>query len=871
MQTQRTAEPIGLFERSNELGALADMLATVADSGQGRLALVYGEAGIGKTALIRQFCEDASGSTNVLWGKCDELFTPRPLGPIFDIAGAVQGELAETLEEGATPHRVAAALEALLVDQSISIVVLEDMHVADEATLDVLRILGGRTRSTPALIVVSFRDDELDRWHPLRLVLAEAAAAAPIARLRLQPLSLEAVVGMASTHGAFGEELYRRTDGNPFYLTEALASGNEQIPETVRDAVLGRVARLSAGARRLIDAVAVAGPQADLWLLKKLAPGELESFEEATASGVVTASAGVVCFRHELARLAVEDSIPEHRRDALHRSALELLAGPDSGAADPADLAQHAEAVGDRELVLRFAPLAGRQASLLGAHREAAVHYRRALDVADLASLDARAQLSEACAEESFLIVELPEAVAAQRETLSCYEQLQDRRRQGASLSTLARLLWMTGSLPEGLDAAQRALTLLDEPPSGELVSALCEMARLRLAAEEPGTALDGAQRAQQLAEDLDDDPSRVEALQTVGWAEYFTGIPGGLEKLIQALEIFREACMDSLAATTCVIIVRTACRRREYALAELYIEAGLEHCSVGDYDVWRYYLLAWRSKVLLAQGHWSDAAQVAQICLADQCPFARIHALVALGLVRARRGDPDVWGPLDEALALAQPRQELQWIAPVAIARAEAAWLEGRGQDAIAETELASQPDTSGTWWSAGLAYWRWRAGADPSIPDVGEETYRLEMAGEWAAASERWLGLGCPYEAAVALLDADADGLQKALAEFQRLGANPAAKLAASRLRELGAPVPRGPRARTRENPAGLTGRELEVLALLVEGQRNAQIAQQLVVSEKTIDHHVSAILGKLGVRTRGEASVEAQRLGLGASAPV
>ena len=301
------------------------------------------------------------------------------------------------------------------------------------------------------------------------------------------------------------------------------------------------------------------------------------------------------------------------------------------------------------------------------------------------------------------------------------------------------------------------------------------------------------------------------------------------------------------MAVATCVIIVRTACRRREYALAETYISTGLDLCSVGDYDIYRYYLLSWRSKVLLAQGRWSEATQVAQICLADPCPFARIHALVALGLVRARRGDPDVWAPLDEALALAEPRHELQWIAPVAIARAEAAWLEGRPADAIAETEPAGQPAIDGTWWSAGLAYWRWRAGCEQRPVGAGEEQYRLEIAGDWARASERWQAIACPYEAALALLDGDQEALQRGLGEMRRLGAGPAAKVFAARLRAIGARgVPRGPRPSTLENPSGLTTRELEVLQLVADGQRNARDRRAPGrVSRRPSTHHVSAIL--------------------------
>jgi DNA-binding CsgD family transcriptional regulator len=860
-----TVEAPGLFERSVQLSALTEMLAAVARTGRGRLALVYGEAGIGKTALVRRFSEEACDSAGVFWGKCDELFTPRPLGPLFDMAGAVGGGLAEVLERDATPYEVATVVVEMLVGRAPTIVVLEDVHLADEATLDVLRILGVRAGGVPALVIVTYRDDVLERWHPLRIVLGEVAAASTVERVKLACLSPDTVASMAAAQGVAGGELYRRTAGNPFFVTEVLAAWDERIPETVRDAVLGRAARLSPGARRLLDGIAVARTQCELWLLEAFAGEDLACLEEAIASGIVNASAGAVSFRHELARLAVEEAIPPHRRRALHRLVLELLANPPGGEPDPARLAHHAGAVGDGELVLRFAPVAASQASKMGAHREAASHYRRALRFGDLAAIETRARLFAGNARESFLSVDFAEAASAQREALHCYEELGDRRRQAAALSFLGQLLWQVGSLQEGLAAVERSLVLLDGLPGRELVAACCQMASLQLAAEDPSSAMRWARRAQETSDRVTDPISRLLALQAVGWVEFFTGAAGGIDRLTETVETAKSAGLDALAAQCYVIIARTACRRREYGIAEPYIQAGLEYCTARDFDVWRYYLLSWQSKVSLARGRWSEAAEAAQICLAEPCPFARIHALVALGLVRARRGDPDVWGPLDEALTLAEPRHELQWIAPVAIARAEAAWLEGRTEDAIAETEHAYEA-AAGTWYAAGLGYWRWRAGADEPAPVVGEEQYRLEMAGEYATASERWRAIGCPYEAAFALLDADEAELQSALGELQRIGANPAAKIAAARLRKLGVRgVPRGPRPRTRKNPAGLTARELEVLPLLAEGLRNAQIALRLVVSEKTVDHHVSAILRKLDVRTRGEASAEAMRLGL------
>ena len=241
----------------------------------------------------------------------------------------------------------------------------------------------------------------------------------------------------------------------------------------------------------------------------------------------------------------------------------------------------------------------------------------------------------------------------------------------------------------------------------------------------------------------------------------------------------------------------------------------------------------------------------------------------MTLGLVRARRGDPGPWAALDEALELATPTGELQQIAPVAAARAEAAWLEGREEAVPEATEEALDlaQHRRASWVIGELAYWRWRAGILQEVPPDAAEPYVLQIAGDWARAAELWTQIGSPYEAALALAEADEEEpLRRALDQLHRLGAQQAAASVARRLRRRGVRgLPRGPRAATRQNPANLTKREVEVLTLVTQGLRNAEIGKRLFLSEKTVDHHVSAILRKLAVRTRGQAAAEAARIGL------
>ncbi len=570
--------------------------------------------------------------------------------------------------------------------------------------------------------------------------------------------------------GADPQAVYGRTGGNPFFVTELLAGGDAELPETVSDAVLARAARLGAPARKLLEAIAVAGPQAEVWLLDRLVADAREQLEQCVSSGMVVSIGDSVAFRHELARDAIAAAISDHHKLALHGAVLEALTSPPWGEPDLARLAHHADGAGDRDAVLRFVPEAAARSAKLGAHREAAALYARALQFADSLPLDARAALLERRAAECYCFTDFESAERTQRQALACYGELGAKLRQGAALSWLSNLVWQTGCLGDALPMALDAAGRLEQLSAGrERVGAYIQVAQLQLAAEDPDGARSWAARASELAEEIGRPGAIAGAMMTQGWVEFFTGNLDGLERIGRSIALAEAAGLEGHVAGAHVVVARTAARLRIYDLAERHVRAGLEYCDGRDFDVWRYYLIAWQSKLELARGHWEDAARLAGICLGEPCPFARIHALVALGLVRARRGDPDPWSPLDEALASALPRREFQWIAPVAAARAEAAWLEGRTDAIDAELEpTLGFPMRGNDPYAAALAYWRWRGGLDPALPaGWRQDPVALEISGRSDAAADSWRRLGCPYEAALALASSDDDrALRQSLA---------------------------------------------------------------------------------------------------------
>jgi DNA-binding CsgD family transcriptional regulator/tetratricopeptide (TPR) repeat protein len=850
-----------LLEREGILQTLDGALAAAA-SGRGRIVLVAGEAGVGKTAAVRAFC-DRQTAARTCWGDCDDLFTPRPLGPF--LAGA----LSTAVPDGAGAHEVA---HALLGRRRPSIVVLEDLHWADEATLDVLRVLARRIDRAPLLVVGTYRDDELEKTHPLRVVLGELAPREPVEHVAVPRLSAEAVAELARGQGVDPRELYRQTSGNPFFVTEVLASGNGAIPGTVRAAVLGRAARLGDAAREVLDAVAVSPRRVELWLLDELAGKHAEALEECLASGMLTARPGSVGFRHELARRAIEEALEPRRRLALQRRALELLAAPPSGAPDLFRLAHHAEAAGDGDAVLRYSPRAGERAAAVGAHREAAAQYARALRFVDPSDLGARTDLLRRYSDACYLTDRCQDAIDAARELTACYRQAGDRFKEGETLALESQLAMCPASAVDAEPGGLRAVQLLEEfPPGPELALAYANLAAIRMNVEDEAGTRRWAERALAVARPLGDATTVAHALNSIGTMELLAHGPSARAAADESLRLALEDGLEIPILRAYSNMAWAAWRHRDHARAGSLLETGLERCREPDFDLWRLLMSAYTACLQLEQGRWDDALVWAERALGDvrSSPLPRILGTVVIGLVGVRRGDVQARASLDAALRLAAPSGELQRIAPAACAAAEAAWLAGDATAVATATApaLGLALERRALPLIGQLACWRLRAGFAPDdLPDV-PEPWSLELAGRPVEAAARWTALGCDYDAALALSGAtDEVSLRRAHDLLRELDAPAAAAIVARRLRERGVrDVPSGPRAATRANPRQLTARELDVLGLVAEGLRNASIAERLFLSRRTVDCHVSSLLRKLEVSSRGEAVAAARRLAL------
>jgi DNA-binding CsgD family transcriptional regulator/tetratricopeptide (TPR) repeat protein len=842
-----------------------------ARAGAGRIVSIEGEAGIGKTALALQFVAAHRADAQVFAGGCEQLSTPEPLGPLRDIERDSKGRFAVSPASQLTTF--GALLRLLTSGSAPGLLLIEDIHWADDATLDLFRYLGRRIRTARTLVIATFRNDEEDS----RARLAALWADMPLdgrERIELQRLSPTAVAALATTGGqAAALEIYSATGGNPFHVTEYLATDRVSVPRTVRDATLARTARLSSRARRTLDCASIFPRHIDQASLRVIAEDHQDAgVEECMRAGMLSATGQVLAFRHELARRAVHEAMSPLRRRELHSAALDMLKARSQVRA--AELAHHAQQAGAAEDLVRYSRQAADEADALGAHRESVAHLARMLAHGTWLSDAERADVLQRQAEVGEQCGALEEAVAAIKEAIAARKRAGDIAGLGNALRLSARVHWLCGQSDVAERQSHDALEVLrDHAGTWQYAMALSGQSQLDMLAERSETAVARASEAMALAESVGRSDIYLHALTNLTAARCSMDVVAGIGNTLAAIAETRRRNHPDLLPRLYSNMVYVMAHDRRYENLFEYLEEGINAAIARDNAPLEAYMRGSRALALLGLGRTQEAIGEAEFVIYGPYPpgTGRFNAQIALGRARIRCGIPEE-DVLEAACSLPTARRDIMRSAPLAIVDAEALWLGLPRPGALERLRSAFETSvlSSGQAWNlAETALWLSILG-EP-VPLTAEtrrrlrEPYLAHITGAWREAAQGWEALGCPYEEAIALTAGDEVARRAAIALFDQVGAAPAAARLRRELRASGArAVPRGPISRTRSSPAGLTGRQAEVFVLLIKGLSNAQIGRRLHISTKTAEHHVSAIMAKLGVATRGEAAHAARERG-------
>ncbi len=860
-----------LLERENFLHELSRTAESIKEFG-GKTVLVTGEAGVGKTSLIKYFTNRLNSGTEVLLGTCDDLFTPRPLGPLYDIAYQVKPDLLKNFTGQANRSGIFSAfLNYLQSGSNLKVVVIEDIHWADEATFDLIKFLTRRINRSKVMLVLSYRDEEIGQGNLLRTVFADLNHS-EIQRLRLYPLSEKAVSLLMEEAGVSDESLYERTGGNPFYVSEILVNHNEGVPLSVKEAVVARTVSLEENARCILEIISVIPMKADIDFLKKLTGRVEDCLDQCLSKGLLVMDRNLVGFRHELARLAIYNSISEMKRIQIHRRVLEQLLQRQNLQDDLAHIVHHAIRANDKDIILKYAPAAARQASSLAAHSLAAEHYSSALKFADQLAPGELIPLYEGKSYECYLTGQIDAAIEAGEKIVELLQRYPDPAKEGENYRRLSRILWYNCEDVKGEEYLDKAISILEKLPAGRsLAMAYSNKSQTYMIRELNGPAVKWGRKALALAKELNDREIIAHALNNIGTSRMSEGDDSGEEDLLQSLEIaLSDNSFFEHAIRAYINLGGMYMYRRDLAKADKLFREGEEFSREKDLYVFGLCLAGHHAKVKMLYGDWDKAAEMAASVLDKKSvPSAnRLMPLSVVSTIRSRRNDPRAGELLDQTLELSLKMGEKEKIISAITAKADYCWLGNKLHAITTELKTVYRMilKTNNPWIIGEIAYWMWKAGQLDEIPEHIALPYLMHISGDWKAAARYWEESHCPYEQALALSEGNKEAMLEAIKIFERLGATSASSLIKRKMRANGIKkIPKGPRESTRKNPAGLTGRQVDVLKLLTKGMSNSEIAINLFISPKTVDHHISAILSKLNLKSRTEAAAFARTTGL------
>lgn len=840
--------------------------------GEGHCVFLSGEAGMGKTSLVKAFCRDRTADCEIYQGFCDALFTPRPLAPLYDIAWQIRPDLWQSHVDIADRAGFFSTLfQEITRQKRISIIVFEDIHWADEATLDFIKFLARRITQTRCLFILTYRDNEIHAGHPLRNVLGQLSPDS-FTRLQLTPLSRQAVAKMATEKGYSGEDVFSISGGNPFYVTEILASYSAGVPDNIKDSVLSVYNRQDEKTKQLWELLSVIPTGFEIRYITGMDPSYQAAVEGSLGSKILLLNDGLIIFKHELYRRTIEGSLSPLRRLALNKKILDLFLNDFEQNQQIERIIHHAKNANEYELVVRFAPQAARQAASLGAHTEASKLYFSAIEYYQGRDKDRLLEFYESYAYECYLTNKHREAIIYTGRSLNLWKEKNNQEKMGNCMRFLSRLWWYEGNHKKAESYGVQAIEVLDKQPSSKAKAmAYNNMSRLRMSLDRTAECIQWAQKAIAIAEEIDDEETLAQALNNMGCELMLSGpTPDeGIELLEKSRQIALKNAFHEHVARVYTILGANGVTIKDYALAKKALDEGILYCEEKDLDFQKLYMLSSRARLNLETGDWTQASRIAGSLLKheDLLPVIRIVALTVVATIKIRKGDhQDVLPLLLEIKNLAYETMELQRIIPVFLALMEYEWITGKSHIEIDDLSAAINNIVHAGRFSkkSRLYFWLKKTKKDYLLP--GEVHQATEEHAGSVNETDIWEKWGCPYEYAIALFEGAETDKRKAIAIIQDLGADAVYEKMKLQMRNSGIKsIPRGIRETTRSNPANLTERELEVLPLLQNGLQNKEIADRLFISAKTVDHHISAILFKLDVNSRAKAVQEAIHLGI------
>jgi len=871
-----------LVERDTLLAALRSSFEKAA-SGEGHCVLIAGEAGIGKSSLVRVFGERLPAGAALYLGLCDALFTPRPLAPVYDVAGQMRGAFWLTAMDH--PDRsvlFSSFYQDLAERRGTTVIVFEDIHWADEATLDLIKFLARRIARVRCLFLLTYRDNEINAGHPLRSVLGQLPADA-VTRLQPEPLSRKAVERLAAGKGYSGEDVYAITEGNPFYVREVLAAYSPGVPATIKDSILAVVDRQPARTRGIWDLLSTMPSGFELCYLQQMEPSYAGAIEGSLAANILLLREGRLVFKHELYRRAIEGQLSSLARLAINRRILDVLLPDLLEKGEYARIIHHAQHAGDEALVVQYVPAAARQAAAVGSHLEASRLWHTAITLYRGTEALVLLGFYEAYAYECYLTNQIKVAIEYQEKALELRrltgaddgtdDVTDDIEKTGECIRFLSRLWWYNGNRRQAEHFAALAIeTLEGAVASRSKAMAYSNLSQLKMLSNQGAECIYWGEKAIAMAQLLGDEEVLSHALNNVGNVKM--AIPStraeGQTMLEESLRLALKHSFEEHAARAYTNMGSMGYQINDLGFAARALDDGIRYCEERDLDSWGSYMSAYKARVLLRTGRWEEALLIGQHILenVNQTPIVRISALVVTAAIRMRRGEEGVLPLLEEARQIAFTAMELQRIVPAMVGLLEYEWIQGERHAADEDIERTVDMIrlVGGVHLSSEFAFWlRLARGQTLALPEVypgwnvsGPDAIR-RAAGVWAAS-------GCSYDQGLLLFSGGEAEQRKALGIMEELGAKAAALRMKMSMRAAGVrSLPRGARETTRSNAALLTQREIDVLRLLQEGMQNKEIAARLFISAKTVDHHISAVLFKLDVPSRVKAVNEAVRLGI------